>query len=249
MTKDKLWESRCIPALNEMYAKADTVFDKSELPPDFEYTFENILKYAPAIEGDTRCEFPMYAFYLDEETLDEVIARATKRLRTWYAFPYRSEIIYDKEQIAQMKEQVAKLSEDPERNEFEISMIQEKIDANPRNKKRHNLWLKYQAEYEANSKALESKEIDRKEYNKRMKALYEKYGCRKRGDHEMVRFSIWNYAPNTHTEFFGFLKCMYGGGTPGCNEWTLKSLTHDLEVVRGFVENARNGIITTPGKL
>jgi hypothetical protein len=241
MTDKELWEKRCIPALNEMYLMSDTVFGKSEFPSDFEYTFENIMKYSPKME-DGRCEFPLYAFFSDKEKNEEIMKKATARLRSWYVFPYRSEIIYDDEQIAEMKEKIKKLSEDKEKNSFEIALLEEKIIYNDIYKERHQLWLEYKAKYDEIEQSFQNKEIDRKAYNQKKMDLYKEYKCTKRGEGERVRWTVFNYEPNNNEEIFNSLKKAYNGED---YDWNNKDfIDTTVKSIREFVNNVKTNIIT-----
>lgn len=240
MRDDRLWEKRCIPALKEMYTKARTVFPKEELPEDFEFSFDNIVKYSPVIDEKTgQRQFPFDAFYLSQEECSAIIKKAGSRLRTWYVFPYRSEYIYSDDEITNMRNKINELQEAKsngvEVDEWSIKDLEKKIEYNDVHKERDVLWKEYKEKLIKLSDALSNKEITRKEYNKELMGLYKEYKCEKRGDYIKVWFTLWDYSPNSCEKFFEAASRHYNGAP---FEYSGVDRIHNaVKIARAFVKN------------
>lgn len=249
MTDDKLMESRVIPALNEMYAKAKTVFPMEEIPDGFEFTFDNLKKYAPYSDEDKpERVFPLEFFYFPAEDGRKIIENARKGLRTHYIFPYRSEYVYSDEEISAMKTRSEKLmKEDPEEYKWEIEDLNDKIRNNDEYRRRNNLWKEYYSKLTAIETRMENKEIDRKQYNKELGKLAKEYGCRKVSrDGNRVAWTIFNYEPNSSEELFNNVKDAYNGKTP---ETPYSQRVLDAaKLAHDFVNNIKNNAPTNNGK-
>ena len=240
MRDDKLWEKRCLPAIEEMYTKARTVFPREELPEDFEFTFDNIAKYAPVIDEETgQRQFPLDAFYLSQEECDAIIKKAGSKLRTWYVFPYRSEIIYSEDEIIDMQNKINELQEaksnGEEIDEWDIKDLEEKIKYNEVHKERESLWKEYHEKWNKLTDSFNNKEITRKEYNKELKKLYKEYKCEKRGDYQKIWFTLWDYSPNSYEKFFEAVRESYNNAP---FDFENEDSVYDaVKIARAFVKN------------
>lgn len=256
MRNKDLLTKRVYPAIKEMYTKSETVFPKEELPSDFEFTFENLTKYAPfmKMENDKSLsaalgvqkpmrQFPIDFFYLPFEENDAIIKKATKNLRYYYIFPYRSEIIYSDDEIEQMKARVEKLKAEYGESSFEIDMLTEKIEHNDEYRRRDNLWKSYCAETKEITEKYHNNEITLKEFNASMKPFYKKYGCIRRSrDAEAVSWELFNYGPNTHKPFFEALKAAYNGEE--FEYHNRERILEAAELAHAFVNNIKNNTPT-----
>lgn len=244
MTNEKLLKTRFYPAIQKMYREAETVFPKEELPEWFDYSFKTISKYAPYTDGEkNRRQFPLDAFYLSNEEYKKIVDESVKGLRSQYVFPYRSEIVFDDEEIEKMKKRLEKLIAEGSVDSWTISEIQDKIKWNDEYRRRNKLWKEYYAKWQKNEKELKDKKIDRKEFNRKMKKLYKEYGCEKRcHDGERIRFSLFDYGPNSNKEFFESVKRIYNGEKDE-NENNPK-YTEAVKIAKDFINNLKNNTPT-----
>ena len=244
MNDKRLLEERIYPALTEMYQKAETVFPKEELPADFEITFENLCKYAPfSNENKTERQFPLDMFYLADEEVNTITKKATHHLKKYFVFPYRSEMIYSDEEIAEFKERVEKMkAESTIENEWLIEDLEEKIKYNDENRRREQLWQDYRKEYEAIVD--KDKEMSKGEKKKALSALYKKYGCVERSrDAEAVRWTLFDYEPNSNREFFEAVKAKYEG-RDDVQYRNNERVEHVAKLAKDFVNNIKNNTPT-----
>jgi hypothetical protein len=247
--RDKdLLEKRVYPALKEMYEKAEPSFPREELPADFDFSFENLSRFAPfEDEAKKRRQFPLDFFHLSSDETNEITKRYIKHLRYYYQFPYRTEWVFSDEEIEKMKARVEKLKAENSEDQWQIKDIEEKIKWNPEHKRRNALWDEYYKKWQRIDKDFKKKKFNRKEYKKRMMELYKKYGCTKRSrDAEAVQFEIFNYSPNTSIEFHEAMKKAYAGEDFDCNN--KERVLESVKLCRDFVNNIKNNTPTYHGK-
>lgn len=208
MNDTELMNKRVIPALQEMYGKADNIFQNkhSNCPLEPSITWEqinNTIKYIKQTDDKYDAHFVLDCFCLDEAEQKRILKKATANLRHYWRWPYKSQIIYNASQIKEMKTRLEELKKQVGEEDMEYVDLKEKIDNNNRYKKQDKLWKEYYKQLTELSEQLEKKEITKKEYNKKEEELAKSYGCTKRSrDAEAVYFEIWNYAPTISKEKF-----------------------------------------------
>ncbi len=250
MTNKQLLEKRFYPAIEEMYSKAQTVFPKEELPEGFELSFHNLSRFAPySDEGKKQRQFPINFFYIDRETEKKIMTKSIKGLRSFYVFPYRSEITYSDDEIKRMEKEITEIKENnPNETGWPVWDYEEKIKWNEEYKRRNNLYHEYSKETEALCEKLKKKEITRKEYNKQAMEIYKKYGCEKRcRDAEKIQWELFDYGPNTSEEFFKAIKLAYEG-KPYTYEHSHKRVEESAKMAHDFINNIKNNTPTWNGK-
>ncbi|WP_296864597.1 hypothetical protein [uncultured Methanobrevibacter sp.] len=196
-----LFQERVIPALDKMYKQAANIFSCESLGY---YEIDRVIKYIKQnIDKDYDARFILYCFYLENDEQKKILNEATKYLKYYWRWPYKSQILYSDSQIKEMKNHLAELKEKVGEDDFEYRDLKEKIDNNNRYKKQDKLWKEYYKKLTDLSEQLEKKEITKKEYNKKEAELAKSYGCTKRSrDAEAVYFEIWNYAPTISKEIY-----------------------------------------------
>ena len=248
MNNKDLLEKRFYPAIEEMYTKAQTVFPKDELPEGFKFTFENLVKFAPYINGkDGQRQFPLELFYLPMEEYEKIVKKATRGLRWHYVFPYRSEIVYSDEEIEEMKKKIEEYKKEPDKNYWALYNLKEKVTQNDEYKRRNALWHEYYGKLKRIQEKLDSGEIDRKTYKNETKVLYTEYGCIKKSrDVEKLTFEFFDYGPNSSEEFFNVIKSAYSDKDFECKE--RNRTTSAVRMAHDFVNNIKNNTPTSNGK-
>lgn len=201
MNNEKLWKDRVLPAIRELYKRSEPIIEEAR-----GIEWEDIIKRA--VENNRgQKQVPFSAFYISLEETDEIVTKAVKGLRYNWRWPYKSQIIYDEEQIKKMEAQLKTLEQDS----FEYHILEEKIQMNPIYKEQEEKWEEYQSAIEVLEQKRLSGEIDRKEFNKRRDKLCKSYNMQWRShDAEMVKFSIMNLGPSVSEKQFGIMKDCYG---------------------------------------
>ena len=238
MNDKDLWNKRVVPALNKMYSSSKKIYSINH-----DFTWSDISKYAYPMEDKVTKRVvrmvPIYAFYLSREQYEEIVKQATRYLQSWWVWPYRSEIIYDDEDIDRMNKRISELefgikSKDAE---FEIDMLQEKISHNEENKRREKLWNEYFAKRQELDAKLDSNELNRKEYNKQLNKLCKSYDMSKRSrDSEKVSFAIMDFSPCSSDKAYNIIYNLY------CKlVWRLKTdRCQDTHLVKTYCEDICN---------
>lgn len=182
MTDKELLEKRCIPAFDEMYSKAESAYPEKY---GFVPTWDIMMNYCP--RKDKTIIFPMDAFYLPHKEFTKIVDKHSKRLRSYWRFPYRTEYVYCDEEIERMKDELTECKE----GTFEYDNIKRKIDGNEENRRRNALWDEYYKKLTVIMRDFEGKNISRKEYNLKCDALAKEYGCTKRSrEREKISFFL-----------------------------------------------------------
>lgn len=202
MNDNKLWNNRVLPALKAMYATAENVFG-------YPVTWDDINKYAQPMEEGR--QIPLYAFFLKNEDYDKIRQKAVKNLRSYWRWPYRSEMLYDDAEIQRMKDRIEVLKQDPTLdNNWEIQDLQRKIDYNPTNIERHQLWIKYLGEIDELDEKVVAGTMTKKEYNKEVAKIAKKYDMVKRSpDADKVMWELMDYGANSAKGTFDDVKEAY----------------------------------------
>lgn len=203
MNDKKLWNERVLPALNEMYTKSGNIFGSHDT-----FTWDILIKYSQA-RYDGKQVIPLFAFWLPMEKYDEICNKAVKGLRKYWHWPWRSEIIYDDEQIQSMQSELDELMKtDPD--SWRVSDLTHKIKYNDIHKEHEQQWDNYQSEREVLDLAFDNGEITRKEYNKQRDKLCKSYGMTLRSiDAEKVRFTLMDCSPNSDLHNFEVMTVLY----------------------------------------
>lgn len=176
MTDKELFNKRVVPAFNQAYKEAENAFGQPLI-----VTIENLNDLAVEVNG--KYIFPYDAFYLDNDRFKQIVNDACKGLRSWYVWPYKSEIIYTEEDIQSFMERMATLDE----NSWEYKDLERKVRNNPINIQRHELWKEYEKERAA---------LGDRPTKAQMKPLAQKYNlslrCR---DAEAISFTLNLHLP------------------------------------------------------
>lgn len=230
MRDTDLWNKRALPALNEMYGKAGNIFGSNHT-----FTWDDLIKYSQPNE-DGKKQLPLFAFWYNMEDYSITVEKAVKGLHKYWYWPYRSEIIYNDEEIQSMQSELDELLKtDPD--SWRVSDLTHKIKYNDIHKAHELQWDNYQSEREVLDLAFDDGEITRKEYNKQRNKLCKSYGMTLRSrDGEKVRFTLMDYSPNSSLQNFELMTVLY-------NELKHRLGTHkeqNVEVVKGAADEICN---------
>ena len=209
MTDTELMEKRVLPALNTLYKEAESWFqDNDHKVIEFDwFKINDVL--ATIVDEDPEFDtcFILEAFYMDEPKQNEIIEKAAKGLKHTWHWPWKSQIIYSDEDIADMKKELETITDE---NSIDYVTLKEKIENNDRYKEQDRQWNEYLEKLEKLESALKDKLITRKEFNDEHAKIAQSYGCKWRSfDAERVRFNIWNYSPSYSWDSFGMYKQMW----------------------------------------
>jgi len=249
MNDKDLWNKRVVPALDKMYSSSKKIYSINH-----DFTWNDISKYAHPIENEitkrTERMVPIYAFYLSREQYEEIVKQATRYLQSWWVWPWRSEIIYDNEEIERMQRRIDEIKKDigdasttptePEKIsdlEFELHMLQEKVNNNEEHKRREKLWNEYFVKRQELDAKLNSNELNRKEYNKQRDNLCKSYDMHKRcRDAEKISFTIMDFSPCSSDKAYNIIYNLY------CKlVWRLKTdRCQDTHLVKTYCEDICN---------
>lgn len=240
METKKLYNTRILPALDEMYELSENIFGLHE-----KLGYTKILRYCRK-DKNGRMELPFEAFLLEESKQKEITAKATKGLRQWWRFPYRTEMTYSDDEIKNMKERLKTLSPD----DFEYDILKNKIKHNDEFKRKNALGDAYIKECEELYDKRTNKKITLKEFNKEMNAIAKKYNCYKySSDVNAVHFETAFCGPNSNREYFLELKGWFEKWKENPNveivcesERHTDHMKHDIDVAIAFYNNYINGI-------
>ena len=213
MTDRELMEKRVLPALKTLYNNAESWFqDNNNKVVEFDWlkineVLGNIVDNEDP-EFDT--SFILEAFYMDEDKQNEIIEKAAKGLKHTWHWPWKSQIIYSDEEIADMKKRLAAMTDEKSINSSDYAVLEDKIENNELYKEQDRQWNEYVTKVAKLDSALDEKLITRKEYNNEVSEIARSYGCKWRSfDAERVRFNIWNYSPSYSWDSFGMYKQMW----------------------------------------
>lgn len=203
MRSKDLERKRIIPALKELFENSYSIFQNED--NSFHVDFDKFIKVISDNFDRNSCIFSLYVFYLPEDKQSEIIEKYTKGFRSYWVWPYKSQIVYSDDDIAKMKKELEEIKSSTENHEydFEYNILLNKIENNEINKKHESAWSEYKNKLDKLYEGLENKTLTRKEFNKQHANLAKEYGCRKRSkEKEAVRFEILSYSPSCSKESY-----------------------------------------------
>lgn len=223
MEGNKLYYTRTLPCINELYLESECVNGGS-------YDFETILMHSPKNE-EGRSILPTGAFYIDKKKYDEIIEKHCKGLPYYWRFPYRSEIYPKGEEWEQLQ---IKYKNNPDDKE-----IKEEYEDTIEYMRRDKLWEEYRTRLQDIDEKRDRNEINAKEAKKQRDALAKKFECQRRShERETISFAAAFWGPTYIKGYFDKVKLYYEGNAPEGIDYSLAK--SDAEVFKRFESNIKN---------
>lgn len=225
MEGNKLYYTRTLPCINELYLESECVNGGS-------YDFETILLYSPKNE-EGKSVLPAGAFYIDQKKYDEIIEKHCKGLPYYWRFPYRSEIYPKGKEWKELQRKHKENPADPD--------ISKEYEDTLEYMRRDKLWQEYYSRLTEIEGKRQAKKITGPEAKKRKDALAKKYECQRRShEREAVRFMCAFYGPTVVRGYYDKVKKYYDANKAERPEDDYSLALEEAENFKLFENNYRN---------